>query len=175
MILEYLASEGGFAILDVNPGLIFWTTVTFGMVMFGLRFFAWKPISQALDARAEKIHSDLDRAESIRKEAEEKLNEYVARLDGLRAEGQDIIAEGRKDAEQLKNEILETARRESGEIRDRSLKELEHAKNKALDELYKQVVEISVAVAGQIIGKSLKAEDHKKLIEDSISKLRSMN
>lgn len=175
MILQYLASEGGIALLDVNPGLIIWTTLTFLIVFVALKYLAWGPIAQALDARADKIHSDLDRADSIRKEAEQKLNEYMSKLEGLRAEGQEIVNSGRKDAERMKHEILESARKESEELKQRSLKELELAKDKALDELHRQVVDLSVAIAGQILGKTLSQEDHKKFIEESISKIRSMN
>ncbi len=175
MVLEYLASEGGLALLDVNPGLVIWTTVTFITVFLVLKKFAWGPIATALDSRAEKIHSDIDRADSIRKEAEEKLNDYLAKLDSLKDEGQQIVSEARKDAEKLKEEILETARKEAEAQVEQGVRDVKMAADQALEKLHKEVVNISVAIAGQIIGKTLKADDHKKLIEESLEKLKSNN
>ena len=74
-MLEFIAAEGGISLLEVNPGLAIWTTVTFLLVLFILQKFAWKPITSALDERANKIHEDLDRAERIRTDAESKLEE----------------------------------------------------------------------------------------------------
>jgi len=175
MLLDYLAGEGGIALLEVNPGLIIWTTITFGVVLVVLRAFAWKPIIGALDERAEKVHSDIERAESIRLEAERKLSEYLEKLNGLRAEGLDIVQEARRDAEKLKNDMLTSARTEADGIKERSLREVKLAMDKALDEYHNRVVEISVAVASQILGKTLNAADHEKLIADSIKNIEGVN
>lgn len=175
MALQFLASEGGIALLDVNPGLAIWTTVTFLVVFLVLKYFAWGPIAQALDSRAEKIHSDIDRAESIRKEAEEKLTEYMSKLDGLKDEGQKIVSEARKDAERLKEEILESARNEAEQNREQGIRDVQMAANEALDRIHREVADLSVAIAGQILGRTLNADDHKKLIEDALGKLKSNN
>ncbi len=176
MIVEFLAaSEGGISLLDVNPGLAIWTAVTFLLVFLALYKLAWGPISKALDARAEKIHGDLDRADSLRRDAEAKLTEYMSKLEGLRSEGDSIIAEAKKQAERLKDEILETARKESEEMRAKSTADIKLATDAALQRLQSEVTNLSVAVASQVLGKAIQAQDHKKLIEDSISKLKSVN
>ena len=133
------------------------------------------PIAKALDERAEKIHSDMDRAEAIRKEAEEKLQDYMKKLDGLREEGQEIVTEARSDSERLKNEILDEARKEAESIKNRALRDLGLARDRALDDLHKQVAELSVSIAGQILGRSLSPQDHSELIEKSLKQLQSKN
>lgn len=174
-MLEYLAGEGGIALLDVNPGLVIWTVITFTLVMIILRVAAWKPIAGALDARAEKIHQDIDRAEGIRKDAEARLEEYNKKLEGLEQEGLEIIARSKKEAERLRDEILADAKKESDSIRARGAREVELAMDKALEQFHHQVAAVSVVAAGKIIGKELKADDHKKLIDDTIAGIRSMN
>jgi len=173
-MLQYLA-EGGIALLDVNPGLMIWTTITFFIVFFVLRSLAWKPISQSLDARADRIHADLDRAENLKKEAEAKFEEYMQKLNSLRQEGQEIIGEARKDADRLKDEILDAARKEAESVKARGIKEIELARDAALEQLHVQVVNLSTSIAGQLLGKTLNPEDHKRFITDSIQKIRSMN
>ncbi len=174
-MLQYLAGGGGIALLDVNPGLLIWTTITFFIVFFMLRFFAWKPIAQAIDARADRIHADLERAESIRKEAEAKYEEYLQKLNSLRQEGHDIVQEAKKDAEKLRQEILDTARKEAEAARLRGVREIQLAKDTALEQLHQEVVNLSIAVAGQLIGRNLNAEDHKRFVTDSVKKIRSIN
>ena len=87
MLLEFMAKEGGISLLEVNPGLVIWTFIVFGIVLFLLRRFAWDPISQALDRRAEKIHGDIERAQKLKEEAESKLSQYLGKLGSLEEEG----------------------------------------------------------------------------------------
>lgn len=175
MLLEFLAEEGGIALLDVNPGLVIWTFLIFGIVLFILSKFAWGPISNALDERAKKIHDDIDRADHLRKDAEKKLEEYLEKINGLKAEGQAIVAEARKDAEALKNDLLNQARKESEAMKNRSLREVSMARDQALEDIHKQVTEISMVIVAQILERTLKGEDHKKLIDDTVSKLKILN
>jgi F0F1-type ATP synthase membrane subunit b/b' len=58
-------------------------------------------------------------------------------------------------------------------MRQRGVRDIELAKDKALEELHKEVVSLSVGIASQIIGRTLKAEDHKRFVEDAIKGLRS--
>lgn len=174
MILEYLAGEGGIALLDVNPGLVIWTSFTFLVVMLILRFFAWKPIAKALDERADKIHADLDRAESIRKEAEARLEEYIGKLNGLRAEGQEIISEARRDAEAMKQQVLAEAKQEAEAVKARGTRDIQLAMDKALEQYHQTLTDMSIAVAGQILGRTLKAADHQELISSSVAQIKGL-
>ena len=174
-IFNYLASEGGISLLDVNPGLMIWTVITFLLVFFILRWKAWKPISDALDERANKIHSDLKRAEDLKNEAEQKLNEYITRMEGLKEEGYQILTEAKKDAEVLKESILESARKEAAAIKERGVRDAKLAMDKAVDDVHREIANLSVLIAGQILGKTLGADDHKKIIADTIEKFRSLN
>lgn len=169
----FIASEGGLSLLSVNPGLAIWTTLTFLLVLGVLHRFAWQPIIQALDERAGKIQADLDRAEAVRKEAEMKLEDYLQKLNALKEQGTEIIEEAHKDANRIKEELLESAKNEAEAMRQRGVRDIELAKDKALEELHKEVVSLSVGIASQIIGRTLKAEDHKRFVEDAIKGLRS--
>ena len=173
-MLDFIAAQGGISLLEVNPGLAIWTTVVFLLILFILQKFAWKPITSALDERANKVHEDLDRADRIRKDAEAKLEEYMEKLNGLKEEGQEIVAEARKDAEGLRNEILDSARKEAEQIRERSRKEIDLAMDAALDQLHKEVTTLSVQIASQVLGKVLSEKEHKDLIEQSVRSIRGL-
>ena len=93
-------------LLKVDPGLFLWTVITFVVLMLILWKAAWKPIVEALDARAEKVRSDIENAEKMRIEAEKAMAEHKQMLDKAHNEVAQIIAEGKADAERLKNDIV---------------------------------------------------------------------
>ncbi len=73
-------------LLRVDPGLLLWTVITF-LVMMGILWkVAWRPIVDAMDARAEKVRFEIDNAERTRQEAEKLLAQHKAMMDNSRNE-----------------------------------------------------------------------------------------
>lgn len=158
-------------LLKVDPGLFLWTVITFAVLFLILWKAAWKPIVDALDARAEKVRSDIENAEMMRIEAEKQLAQHKEMMDRANAEVAAIIAEGKADAERVRSGIIEKANAEAKELSERAKKEIEMAKDKALAEIQAEVVTLSTEIAAKIIAKNLNPEDQKKLVEDAISKI----
>ncbi|MBK9499715.1 MAG: F0F1 ATP synthase subunit B [Leptospiraceae bacterium] len=167
----YLAAGG---LLDANPGLLVWTIITFLVVVFILRAFAWNPILHALDERAEKIHGDIEKADKIRKEAEELLATYNAKITAARDEALAIVSEANSDAVKLKAKTVHETQDEIKAIKEQSLKDIELAKLKAVQELQAQIVDLSVMIASQILQKKVRSEDHAEFVKEEIAKLKSM-
>ena len=81
--LAVIASEGGNGgLLDVNPGLMIWTVVTFIVLLFILKKVAWKPILSALDKRENDIKEALEQAEKAKDEAKKISFPFSHRHDG---------------------------------------------------------------------------------------------
>jgi F-type H+-transporting ATPase subunit b len=165
--MEFL-KEG---LLRVDPGLMLWTIITFIILVLIMWKAAWRPIVDALDARAEKIRFDIDNAERTRQEAEKLLSQHKAMMDNSRSEASQIIAKGREEAELMKAEIVEKATTESRTIAERAKKEIELAKDKALLDIKTEVVLLSTEIASKIINKNLKSEDQKALVEEALNKI----
>jgi len=161
----------GIALLEINPGLVIWTTITFIIVAIILYNFAWKKIITALDQRAEYIDNNIKEAENLKKEAEAKFQEYQEKLVSLKVEAQEIIQEAKKDAERLKDEIIKKAKEEAEELRRRAQKEINLSKEAALEEIHKYAVELSMEIARKAIQKALSPEEHKRLLEETIKEL----
>ncbi len=81
-----------------------------------------------------------------------------------------IIDEARRDAEHTQQEILAKARADAQAERDRSLREIETAKDQALKELGERTADLAVDLAGKIVGARLNAGDHQRLIEEALSR-----
>ncbi len=157
--------------MRVDPGLLLWTIITFVVMMLILWKVAWRPIVDAMDARAEKVRFEIDNAERTRQEAEKLLAQHKAMMDNSRNEAAQIIARGREEAERMKNEIIEKANAESRTIAERAKKEIELAKDKAITDIKTEVVVLSTEIASKIINKNIKAEDQKALVEEALNKM----
>ncbi|AJR13969.1 ATP synthase F0, B subunit [Leptospira interrogans str. 2003000735] len=170
-----LLAAKGLSLLDVNPGLVVWTLVTFLVVVLVLKKFAWDVILKALDERAETVQNDIKKASELRLEAEALLKDYEARLNSAKDEANAIVAEAKSDALKLKNKLLEETNGEVKAQKDQAVKEIELAKAKALGQLQAQIVEMTITVAAKVLEKQLKSEDYKAFIETELDKLGKLS
>lgn len=146
------------------------------LVLFGvLAKFAFPPITRMLDQRSENIRESLEKAEETRVEAERLLDEYKVQMTEARLEAAKVIEQGRKVAETMKNEILAKANEESAAVLVKAREEIQAEKRAAMAELQASVADLSVAVAGKLIGTSLSDAEHRKLIESYVAEVGSLN
>ncbi len=169
-LLLYSGGEKG-GLLDVNPGLIFWTIITFLILLFILKKTAWKPILQALKEREDNIRASLEKAEQARKEAEEILEKNRKNLSEAEEQVKKIIEEGREYASKLRNEIISRANVEAQKMLENAKQEIENKKQEALIELKGIVADLSIQAAEKILEETLDKEKHKKLVEKLIQNL----
>lgn len=146
------------------------------LVLFALLAkFAFPPITKVLDERANKIRESLEKAEGTRVEAERLLDEYKEQMAEARAEATRIIEQGRKVAESMKAEIVAKAKEEAEAEKAKAIEAIQAEKAAAVGELQQQVADLSVAVAGKIIGSSLSRADHEALIDKYLAEVGSLN
>lgn len=156
-----------------NPGTIFWMVIIFGIVLFILRKFAWKPILNALKDREESIASALNSAEEAKKE-----------VAGLKAENEKVMAEARrekenvlKEAKELKDKIIAEAKLKASLETQKAVEsariQIENEKNNAINDIKKQVAELSVMIAEKVIKKELgNKSEQEKLLDGLIDDIK---
>lgn len=162
---------GGNNIFAGDLGNVLWTLLIFALVLVFLGKFAWGPMLDSLKAREDFIRESLETAKKDRDAAEARLREYDDKLTEARAEATAIVEEGRRDAEVLRQRIEEEARAESERTLQRAKREIGIAKETAVKELYTLSGTLATEIAAKIVGRELKAEDHARLIEESIGQL----
>ena len=155
--------------LDFKADLALWSLVVFLIFMFVLKKFAWKPLAEGLDAREQRIRSDIDSAEAARVKAEQMLADHEAKLAGVQEEVKEILAEARRDAEHTKNEIMAVAQGEAEATRDRALGDIERARDQALKDLFDQVATQVTSATEHVLGRSLDASDQQRLIAEALA------
>ena len=146
------------------------------IILFGvLSKFAFPPVTKILDERAVKIRESLEKAEETRVEAERLLEEYRQQMAEARHEATQVVEQGRKVAESMKAEILAKAQEEAEAEKQKAIDAIRAEKSAAMADLQRQVADLSVAVAGKIIGSSLSKSDHEALIEKYLAEVGSLN
>jgi len=164
--LAVIASEGGNGgLLDVNPGLMIWTVVTFIVLLFILKRVAWKPILAALDKRENDIKESLAQAEKAKDEAKQILEENQANLAKAEEESRKIIDQSRTYAESLKEQLMRESKEQAKKIVDDASSEIQRNKDAAFEELKGQIAEIAVGAAEKIIRDTLDAQKSKQVID----------
>ena len=158
-------------LLDPHLGLMTWTIIVFVLLMIGLKTFAFGPILEAVAGREQAIRDAMAAAERDRAEAAKLIAEQKAAIEAARGEAQRYIAEGRATAEQMRNELLEQTRQQQAELMERSRKEIEAEKAKAIADLRREAVDLALAGAGKLIGQKLDATADRQMVEQYLDSL----
>lgn len=157
-------------LISINPGLVIWTLVTFFLLFFLLKKFAWGPILSALDKREQSIKDNVAQAQKTREEAETLLADYTVKLDSIKDDARKLVEEGKARGEKAREELLAQARQEYEEQLVRAKKEIDLAKKKAVDEVQSYIVDLTLDMASKVTEKSLTGEDHRRLALDTLAK-----
>jgi F-type H+-transporting ATPase subunit b len=172
LVLAATSQDGGGSFL-VSPGLglMIWTLIAFGVSMLILQRFAYPRIAEALEKRANLIQESISAAERARKEADELLEEYRARLREAREQAEDILVRSRKAAEAYEQEVKEKSRHEHQEALERTRREIEAETRRALDEIRKEVADLTIIATEKVARKTLDGDDQKRLIEEALAEV----
>jgi F-type H+-transporting ATPase subunit b len=150
---------------------LIWGTVAFLLVFVALVKFAFPGMRKMLQARTEKIQGEMEKAEETRQEADRVLGEYREQLAKARDEANQIIEEARQTADQLRKDLQEKAEREAQSTVARAQEEIRAERDRVVQELKEKVGLLSVQLAERVVGASLDAKQHEKLIDEYIEQL----
>jgi F-type H+-transporting ATPase subunit b len=131
-------------------------------------------VNQMLEARRDKIQGDLEKAEEAKSEADKLLADYRGQLSSARDEANRIIEEGRKTAESMRRDLEAKAEEESRAIVAKAQDEIRAERDRVFQELKAQVGELSLQLAGRMVGESLDRDRHLRLVDDYIRDLEHM-
>ena len=161
--------------LTVDIGLLLWTIVTFLVLLFILRWKAWGPLMNALDARAQQIEESLNQAEKIIEDQAQSAKDNEQLLDKAREEANQIITEAKDAGENLKNKLSEEGQEKYETLISNAKADIESAKDQALNDIKTMVVEIALEASEKIIKRNLNNEDNKNIIEKTVKSFQEKN
>ena len=137
--------------------------------------FVWPPITDMLDQRATNIRESLERAEAAKIEAERLLEEYKETMAEARKEAGQILQQAKQAAESTRTEAYAKAQAEYDDMLAKAREAIDGEKKAAIAQLQASVAELSVSVAGKLIGAELSEQDHLKVIEKYVAEAGGLN
>jgi F-type H+-transporting ATPase subunit b len=163
--------SGGSFLVSPGLGLMIWTLVLFLITMWVLSKVAFPKIQEALDKRAAVISESIDAAERQRKESDELLAEYRARLAEAREQADDIMVRARKSAETAEAEAAAAGKEKREELVAAAKRDIEAETRRSLDQIRQEVADLTVLATERVTRKSLTGEDQKRLVEEALSEV----
>ena len=165
------AEEEEGSLIDVVPGLMVWTIITFLIVLWVLRRFAFGRIQGMIDQRRDRIREALDEADKAREEARE-LRELVGReREEALADRERILDESRRQAQRQFDQAREQADTDLKERLEKNREELDAENARLREQIRRDVVELTLLAAEKVTGKVLDEEDQRRLIDETIAEV----
>jgi len=150
-----------------------YTLIVFGLLCLILYKFAWPKISQGLAAREAVITAARDEAVKVRHEAEEIRTKLQAEFAQANDKIRGLLEEARRDAEALRAKEREAGMKEAMAERERARREIENAKEVALQEIYQQSIKLASMMSSKAIRRQLTVDDQNRLLSESLAELNS--
>jgi len=160
-------------LVQVDPGLFIWTIVTFLVLLALLAKFAWRPLLEALETRQNAIRKSLDDAQQAKQELERLNAESAQILNRARVDADGIITQSRADGDRLREEIRAKARTEADHIVKNAERQIQLETSRALEQIRREAVELSVMIASKIIQRNLTREDNQHLIDEALKQVEA--
>jgi F-type H+-transporting ATPase subunit b len=169
MLLPNVLAASSF--VEVRPGLIFWTLVTFIIVALILRWKAWGPILSLVEEREKQIASSIEAAKRERAEAEKLLAEQKTAIAEARRDAQEMLRRNQQEVEKFREELMAKSRKEAEEFKASAQREIQEQKAKAIAEVKAMAVDLAMEVAGKLLNERMDDTRHRALAEQFVQGL----
>jgi F-type H+-transporting ATPase subunit b len=157
--------------LTVEGGLMVWTIVIFLLLLLVLKRFAWPAILGAVEAREQALEAQLAQAAKDRVEAAALLAEHKKLVAEARHQASGIVAEARVVSEKERALAIERTKQEQDELLARARREIAAERDRAVADLRREAVDLSLAAAAKLVGTRLDSETDRRIVSEYLSTL----
>ena len=158
-------------IISVNIWQIVISLCNLTILFLLLKKFLFKPVKRTLEKRRQQVDDLYGSAETAKAEAESAKEEYTAKLDRADESARKIVSDATRRANERAEEIVDEAKSEADRLRRRADEEIAQEKKKALNEIKNDISDISVEIAEKVVGREIREEDHREMIDAFIRDL----
>lgn len=155
-------------VISVNLWQIIISLANLTILFLIVKKFLFKPAKQVIEKREQDIADRYADADASKKEAMEMKTKYEEQMKNAKAEADEIISNATDTAKHRGEKLVLEARDEAEGIRRRAEQEAELTRKKAVDGIKREIVEVSGVLAEKMIGREIKEEDHRELIDSFI-------
>jgi F-type H+-transporting ATPase subunit b len=156
---------------DINGGVIIWTVVIFVILLALLWRLGYPALLKMVEDRERRIQKQLEDAERANAEAQRLLEEHKKQIAAARAEAQEILAKAKAVSQKERETLLAKAREEYDALLNRARKDIDAEKEKAIQALRREAVDLSIAAASRVIEANLDTDANRKLVTEFLESL----
>ena len=165
------AGGAGGGPFSINPGLIIWTLVVFGVLLFILWRWGFPVLVKSVEERERRMQKLLEDAEKTNAEAQRLLEEHKKQIAAAHNQAQEILSKAKTVAQKERETLLAKAREEYDALLNRARKDIDAEKEKAILALRREAVELSIAAASRVIEANLDTEANRKLVTEFLESI----
>lgn len=155
--------------------MIFWMTLAFGVVLWILAKFAWKPIMKSIHEREKSIDNALEQAEEARQEMRNLQANSEEMIRQTKIEQDEVVKATARIKEKMIQDAKEKASAEAEVIIEKTRKQLELEKQAAMIDLKNQIGQLSIEIAEKLLNRELKDKSAQKDYLDELIKDIKLN
>ena len=170
-LFQEAAHETGGGPFSINPGLILWTLIVFGILLFILWRWGFPVLVKSVEERERKIEKQLQDAERANAEAQRLLDEHKKQIAAAHNQAQEILAKAKAVSEKERATLLAKAREEYDALLNRARRDIDAEKEKAIQALRREAVDLSIAAASRVIEANLDTDANRKLVTEFLESL----
>ena len=153
-------------------GIVPWTFIAqicnLFIQIYLIKRFLFKPVNKILDERRALANAEIDNAVKEKTEAEAMKAEYEQNMAEAKNKSNEILVSAQKTASIQSEEILRDANAQATAIKAKAESDIAQEKRKAVNEIKDEIGGMAMEIAGKVIEREIKENDHKKLIDDFI-------
>jgi F-type H+-transporting ATPase subunit b len=157
--------------LGVDPIKLGIQAFNFLLLLFILQRFAYRPLLRMMDERSSRIRNDLDEARRLREAGEQDRENYRAQLNRARDEARAILEEANNVAARIRQQAMADAEAQNAVSIQRARDEIARERDQAIAELRREVGDLAIQVATQVVGRSLDSTDHRRLVDEALAQV----
>ena len=151
--------------LGINLPQLIAQIINFFILLGLLYLVAYKPILRMFDERSRKIKESMEETESIKEHAARAEEEAAKRIEAASKEGQEVVARAVRTSEEIRRKAQQEARPEAEALIAKARLEIQGERDEAIDELRKEVTDLTILAAERVVEHSLDKEAHRRLID----------
>jgi len=155
----------------INPGLIIWTLVVFGILLLILWRWGFPVLLKSVEERERRIQKQLEDAEKANAEAQRLLEEHKKQIAAAHNQAQEILAKAKTVSQKERETLLAKAREEYDALLNRARKDIDAEKEKAIQALRREAVDLSIAAASRVIEANLDTDANRKLVSEFLDSI----
>jgi F-type H+-transporting ATPase subunit b len=168
---EHVSASQESQVLAFQMDLAVYSVIVFVLLLLVLGKFAWKPLVKALDDRERYHEETLRQAEHARAESERLLAEHRGLMTQANDQVRALIEQARKDAETTAESIVKKAHDEAENNRQRAERDIAHARDQALVEIWSKTADLAVSVAGKVLSRELGPDEQRRMVDVAMNEL----